>query len=123
MLKIGLFQNFKGADTVLIDGTPSDIEDLSKSLAEVVVSKAVAVHEVAAVAPRYPVALFAATASPGTRGLWWKCSSEEIETIQGKLGPLTQGGKGHQYFDLEGTNIQLMISVGEYGPNWWQENG
>ena len=123
MLRIGLLRNFKGADTVLIEGAPSDIETLSKSLAEVVFGKAVAVHEVAAVAPGHPVALFAATASPGTKGLWWKCSSEEIESIQEKLEPLTQDGKGHQYFDLEGSNIQLIISVGEYGPKWWQEHG
>lgn len=123
MLKIGLFPNFKGADTVLIDGAPSDIVALSTLLAQVVVDKPLAVHEIAAVAPRYPVTLFAATTSPGTRGYWWKCSSEEIETIQGKLEPLTEGGKGHQYFDLEGTNTQLMISVGEYGSKWWQEHG
>ena len=123
MIRIGLVSNLKGADTVLVEGSPSDIEALGRALSEVASGKPLPVHDTAAVAPRHPVRLFAASASPEAGAFWWKCSNEKIGTIKGKLEPLTIGGSGHKYFELEGTAVQLMVSVDEYGQEWWETNG
>jgi hypothetical protein len=123
MIRIGLFSNFKGADTVLVDGSPSDIEALGRSLSEVASGKPFPLHEAAVVAPGHTVRLVAASDLPEAGALWWKCSNEGIETIKGKLDPLAMGSSGHQYFELEDTAVQLMVSVGEYGQEWWKKNG
>ncbi|MES9927564.1 MAG: hypothetical protein ABW158_05570 [Candidatus Thiodiazotropha sp. 6PDIVS] len=123
MLRIGFFSNFKGADTVLIAGNSEDIQSLSRALAEVATGGMLPLHETANVSKKYPVTMFASTVSPGNRAYWWKCTDMEIDEINGMLDPLTRGENGHHYFNLEGTDVQLIVSVGEYSSNRWQEYG
>ncbi|MGV3582994.1 MAG: hypothetical protein ACO1N8_11895 [Methylophilus sp.] len=53
----------------------------------------------------------------------WLCSSIALPDIQTKLASLVLSSNGHQYFDLQGTDTQLIVSVCEYSDAWWQANG
>jgi hypothetical protein len=44
----------------------------------------------------------------------WLCGSTEAPEIVAKLKSLAAAGSGHQYFELYGSPVQLMVSVGEY---------
>jgi hypothetical protein len=120
--RLGLFQQFKGADTLLLSGSPADIADLSARLGEFVASDAPEwpVHSVAHTSPRNPAQLFASRFSqPHAAGFVWLCSSESVPAVQGKLQALASSVSGHQYFDLFGSSVQLVVSVGEYSESWW----
>jgi len=123
-LHLGLFQNFKGSDTLLLSGTPADISGLSVRLGEFVASGAAAwpIHQLARVSSRNSVGLFASRAPhPQATGHVWLCSPDSVPATQGKLQSLASSGSGHQYFDLLDASVQLMVSVGEYSESWWSD--
>lgn len=122
-MNLGFFADFKGRDAVLIDAEPVELADLADRLGRVAHSaeEVLPLHEMARVSKRHPVRLFASRAGcPEPGAFWWLCSPADIETIQGKLEPLAAGSRGHQFFDLIGTDTQLVVSVGEYGASWWE---
>lgn len=129
-LHLGFFPDFKWSDSVLLSGTTHDIENLSLALGKFVESKAqqFPIHNLASIAPRHYAHLFAQSATSNTHHsnqpqFSWLCASSSLPDIQGKLLALARSGNGHQYFDLDGSDTQLVVSVGEYNDNWWQENG
>jgi hypothetical protein len=129
-LRLGFFEDFKFADSVLLEGSAGDIELLASRLDAFASSQegTLAIHSFASVAPNHPVQLFASRIAryrqpQGAAQFSWLCSPEELPTILGKLEPLVASGQGHQYFNLVGSSAQLVISVGEYGPSWWQAHG
>jgi hypothetical protein len=131
-LQLGFFEDFKFGDSVLLEGSACDIEQLALHLGAFVPSQdsALAIHSIASVAPNHPVQLFvsrSAGSSPpqgeGVAKFSWLCSPEELPTILDMLQPLVASGSGHQYFNLIGSSAQLIVSVGEYGPSWWQAHG
>jgi len=129
-LQLGFFEDFKFKDSVLLEGSAGDIEQLAAYLDAFVSSQesVLAIHTFASVAPNHPAQLFvsrSARSSPprGASQFYWWCSPEELPTILGKLQPLVTSGSGHQYFNLMGSSAQLIVSVGEYGPSWWQAHG
>ncbi|GAB3357578.1 hypothetical protein GCM10027430_27020 [Lysobacter tyrosinilyticus] len=120
--QLGLFHLFKGADTLLLSGSPADIADLSARLGEFAASDAPdwPVHSIAHISARNPAQLFASRISqPQATGFVWLCSPESMPAVQGKLQALASSGSGHQYFDLFGSSVQLVVSVGEYSESWW----
>jgi hypothetical protein len=122
MLRLGLFHQFKGADTLLLTGTAHDIADLSHRLEEFAASPdfELPLHGFAQVSASHPAQLFACrTAQPPLSGFGWPCSPELLPSVQGKLHAVASSGNRHQYFDLIGSPIQLMVSVGEYADSWW----
>jgi hypothetical protein len=122
-IRLGKFDDFKSGDKVLLSGRGEDIHALSGLLAEFVASgdDSIAIHTKALVSPRHPVRLFA-VASSGVLvdGHAWLCTAESLPEISGKLGAL---GTGHHYFGLLRTNVELLVSVGEYDLAWWQAQG
>jgi hypothetical protein len=125
-LYLGLFQQFKGADTLLISGTPADISDLSDRLSDFAASGLTSwpVHGMAQVSVRNPAELFARrTPQPHATGHMWLCSPDSIPAIQDKLHALASSGLGHHYFDLLESPVQLLVSVGEYSESWWSSAG
>ena len=129
-LRLGFFEDFKFGDSVLLEGSAGDIEQLAARLGTFATSQedSLAIHSLASVAPNHPTQLFVSRSTHGssTRGtsqFSWLCSPEELPTILGKLQPLVMSGSGHQYFDLIRSSAQLIVSVGEYGPSWWQAHG
>ena len=129
-LHLGFFPDFKWSDSVLLTGTAQDIEELSLALGKFVESKEpqYPIHNLASIAPRHQAQLFAqrSTSEPHHSKppqFSWLCASSSLPDIQAKLLALAHSGNGHQYFDLESPDTQLIVSVGEYNDNWWQENG
>lgn len=129
-LHLGFFADFKWSDSVLLTGTPHDIESLSLALGKFVGSneQQFPIHNLASVAPRHQVQLFAhrvpqESLHSNPTQFSWLCASSSLSDIQAKLLALVHSNNGHQYFDLEGSGTQLIVSVGEYNDNWWQEHG
>jgi hypothetical protein len=129
-LWLGFFENFKSSDTVLVSGSANGMCDLAERLREFAASSAsvLPIHEFAEVAPSHRTKLFAArTSRPSLKGdeqsFCWLCSPSEVESIHGKLMALATGAPGHQYFYLEGANVQLVVSVGEYDALWARRDG
>lgn len=129
-MNIGYFQNFQGNDSVLLDCTEQEIEDISNQLGNSSINSGheLAVHELAVVSQQNPVQLFVlfSSAQPkqnknGT--FYWLCTDDELMNIKDKLKYLSSAGVGHQYFSLAGSSAQLIVSVGEYGESWWSQNG
>jgi len=122
-MQLGFFPDFKGRDSVLLEGTSKDVAFLSEQLGEFVSSNLsqFPVHALANVSQQHPARLFAIrSAAASAPGFCWLCPPTELSAIQGKLAALAESKVGHQYFDLAGSNAQLVVSVGEYGEVWWQ---
>ena len=125
-LHLGLFQQFKGSDTLLISGTPDDILHLSDRLGDFAASGAASwpVHGLARAPASNSAELFASREPyPHATGHVWVCSPDSVSAIRGKLQALASSGLGHHYFDLLDSPIQLMVSVGEYSESWWSSAG
>ena len=129
-LRLGFFPNFKGIDSVLLDGSISSVEDLASTLAVFTASEdqLLPIHSLATVAPHHPVQLFAVRSVPSAAGFnlpgfVWQFSAGESPAIQAKLHELARSASGHQYFNLAGSTAQLIISVGESGESWWRTHG
>jgi hypothetical protein len=125
-VNLGFFRDFKGADSVLLDGTSEDIALLSTRLGEFMVSTEplLAIHDIATVSSRHPVQLFASrSAHTSSPGFLWLCSPTDFDSIQGMLEPLANSRSGHQYFTLVNSPAHLVVSVGEYGDAWWRAHG
>lgn len=123
MLNIGFFEDFAGADSVLLTGSPEDIASLSSRLKQFLWSSEqhLPIHTQANVSVRRPVLLFASrTANVTADSFHWLVSLVEPEMLE----PLVTSGKpGHQYFELAQSKVQLVVSVGEYSEQWWQAHG
>jgi hypothetical protein len=119
-LQLGQFGNFKFGNKLLLCGDAADMSELAALLSGFVASGAseIALHPEAAISPSHPAKLFA-VASPDAAvdGHAWLCTAETLPEISGKLSSLTSG---HHYFELLASNVELLVSVGEYDLAWWQ---
>ena len=125
-LKLGFFPQFKGTDAVLLAGDLEGITELSNALGSFAVSSQnqLPIHGFASISHTHPVELYASRSNePGVLGFHWLCSPEVLPSIQGKLAALTVSGKGHHYFNLVASPVQLVVSVGEYSQSWWLAHG
>jgi hypothetical protein len=121
-LNLGFFPEFKGADSVLLAGDPSAIAELSNLLGSFVASSQseLPIHGFARVSPRHATQLYASRSEQPASMFRWLCSSASLPDIQGKLTALASSGKGHHYFSLVASPVQLIVSVGEYPHSWWR---
>jgi hypothetical protein len=123
-LHLGYFEDFKGADTVLLSCDPVEVLPLRGVLADVM-AKGVpfAIHDLAIVSVRHPARLVLCPAAAPSRGVGagfiWRLNHVEFATTDSRLEVLEQGRAAHVYFDLDGSDVQLMISVSEYDESWW----
>jgi hypothetical protein len=125
-LRLGYFSDFKGADTVLLEGTSDGIRRLCAQIKAFVASSEteLPIHSLSAVSAKHPVLLFASRSATGEGlGFRWLCSQKELNSIEGKLSALVASESGHQYFELVGSPTQFIVSVGEYGGEWWKNHG
>ncbi len=114
-----------GADSVLLHGTPPEINALVPRLYEFLASPLDEwpIHEHALVSSHRPVRLFASRFGMTSRsGYRWRCSPAELPSIQAALQALAVSGSGHTYFMLAGSTARLIVSAGEYPDTWWQAN-
>ena len=86
----------------------------------------ISLHDEAAVALNHPVKLFAARSLPRSQAATefiLLCADDAGLEVLGKIRPLIEVRHGHQYFDLGGDTVPLMISVNEYQDEWWENHG
>jgi hypothetical protein len=125
-LRLGYFSDFKGADTVLLEGTADGIRRLCSRIKEFAASSEteLSIHSLSAVSANHPVMLFASRSAAGQgSGYCWLCSQKELNSIEEKLSALVTLENRHQYFELVGSPAQLIVSIGEYGEKWWKDHG
>ncbi|MDD5367392.1 MAG: hypothetical protein PHR30_18820 [Gallionellaceae bacterium] len=129
-MRLGFFEHFQGGNTVLLEGLPSDIEQLVSTLGKLISSDepSFPIHSLASVGPEHAVQLFARCApiSPGDikpNQFVWHISSKDLPAVLAKLLELSRSPRGHQYFELFGSAAQLLVCVGEYGESWWSIHG
>jgi hypothetical protein len=124
-LRLGFFADFTDP-TLLVSGTAPAMIKLSHALEEFVGSgrAELPVHELASVSQKHPARLYV-TRAPAQRSdaFCWSCSEATFQEVREMLVTLANCETGHQYFDLVGASAGLVISVGEYGDQWWREHG
>ena len=130
MLRLGFFQDFKSENMVLLTGTKEDICALCDRIGIALSgsTNVLALHDLASVAPNNKAKLFvvlkpSSKARGNAKTFFWLCSKEAFPEVEDKLSALGNSKGGHHYFDLEGSNTKLMVSVGEYNDDWWQKHG
>ena len=113
--RLGFFDDFKGADTVLLAVTGQEAGELANQLQLFASSSRTSTEIVAEQIPGHEAKLVAVS-SPNaeTSGFRWLCGRSEIADIAAKLTALASAVNGHQYFDLLGSEVRLIIAVGEY---------
>jgi hypothetical protein len=123
-LRLGYFENFKGADTVLLSCDLVEAPLLRGVLADVM-AKGVpfAIHDLAVVTARNPARLVLCPAAAPFRGVGgefiWRLNHVEFASVDSKLEALEHVRAAHQYFDLDRSDVRLMVSIGEYDEAWW----
>lgn len=121
MLRLGLFDNFKGFDAVvLLDADAAGINALIDAVTSAAAEPQVPVElvDLCHTSVRNSVRLYISGAEshsgqalPGYR---LSVAGRRAADVQGMLRRLSIGS-GHQYFDLSPPTVQLMVSSGEYG--------
>ena len=115
-MHLGFFKDFKEADTVLLSASRGEVVALSRQLEAFAGSSAASLPIEATPIPGHPAQLVAIRESEASpKAFCWLCGPAEIRDISSKLNVLGRANPGHQYFDLVGSEAQLMVSVGEYG--------
>ncbi len=117
MRSLGFFKQFKGADTVLLSVSADEARNLAKELQYFAASNLAAMPIAANAVPGHETQLEAvrdARSAEGISAFRWLCGPTEVGDILAKLSSLESAPEGHQYFELLASEVQLMISVGEY---------
>lgn len=116
MLKAGVFDDFKGATTLLLWGDREGMEVLLASLSvlrdtrrEFAVESAEAGLTVCYAAERSQGSTLRMEGS----SLRWDCSGETVRLAAALVEPLLHGA-GHQFLDVDGSAEQVIIARDEY---------
>ena len=129
-IRVGFFDDFKGADTLSIAVDREGLQGLIAWLRGLVSSRRVAgLSECPGVSVQ-PRLLMSVVCGSGDVGLlrvaetefMWRRSEEGWLEIIEKLEQMAAGAC-HQYLDGPRDDVQAMASIGEYGDEWWQRHG
>jgi hypothetical protein len=117
VIQVGLFDQFKGAKTLLLWGDKAGMETLLRGISllqnrtteEFLLG---AGNAVLAICPK---------ASPASRShlaqqdgqLRWECSIDKLALAEDLIDPLLEG-PGHQFLDVSGLADQIIVSRDEY---------
>jgi hypothetical protein len=129
-IRVGFFEDFKGADTLLLDVDREGLKALIAWLQTATSSgRGIAISHCpgALVQSGLRVNLSRASADRGlvrTAGteFEWQRSEEGWAEVLDKLAAMDIGA-GHQYLEGPSDNVQVMASIGEYGDSWWRRHG
>ncbi len=119
-LRLGLFADFKGSDSLLLTGDAAALIRLLPELDAASLGGQFRIHEIAARLPTCSIELVAASQPVPAPAFTWLCDPTTVVSIRTDLQALTQCTSGHQYFDLADSKVQLIVSLGEYDSAWWQ---
>lgn len=129
-IRVGFFEDFKGADTLLIDVDAEGLALLTNWIGGVKTSRRGIALEECPDVTREPRVDVRACCVPDDRGLLrtaeklfvWERSEEGWTEIVDKLSAMLTGA-GHQHLDGPNDDVQVMASIGEYGDDWWRRHG
>jgi hypothetical protein len=127
-MNIGYFHGLKGYDAVLISCGQDELDGLRGVAREAVSSRLpVSITDYCFVSQTIPADLQLFAAATGVlvpslaNRFVWRIDSSLHSSLDGLLEGLV-GPTGHQYFDLDGRDTILVVSVGEYDDNWWHSH-
>jgi hypothetical protein len=129
-IRVGFFEDFKGADTLLIDIDRDGLLGLIAWLREVISSgRKAALSDCPGVTLQSTLRVDVFR-SPDDIGLVrvaqgalvWQRSEDGWTDVVEKLAAMELGAC-HQYLDGPRDDVQVVASIGEYGDNWWRRQG
>jgi hypothetical protein len=127
-VRVGYFEDFKGSNTLLLDGDVEGLDELARSLNALAVGEreVVAVHSLSPVSAQHQVELHAHRSerdvglSRTANGFQWRRSSDGWAAVVEQILAVKHQGRCHQYLDGPSDEVQVMVSSGEYGDPWPQ---
>jgi hypothetical protein len=128
VIRIGHFNNFKGADTLLIDVDAAGLAWLSEVIASVGgTGQAVRLDQCSEVAVAGGVEVTVERSpqdigltSTGRHQFVWRRSLAGWGEVADTLKVIQNAGTPcHQYLDGPADQLPVMASMGEYGESWW----
>lgn len=130
MIRVGFFRNFKGSDSVLIDADHKSMAALQRLFSRLASGSSPLDITAESDVIRYRnIALLAELSETNgrvretTTGLLkWSGTSAYWTDAEAKIVALCGVKAGHQYLVEEGA-VQVVVSLGEYGADWWAVNG
>jgi len=129
-IRIGFFEDFKGADTLLLDVDREGLDALIAWLQTATCSgrnTTISHCPGAAVQSGLQIDLSRApndvgiVRTTGTEFVWQRSEEGWTEVID-KLAAM-ESGACHQYLEGPSDGVQVMASIGEYGDSWWRRHG
>jgi len=129
-IRVGFFEDFKGADTLLLDVDREGLSTLIAWLQTTMSSgrkMAISHCPGAVVQSGLHVDLSCVTSETalvrisGTEFVW-QLSAEGWAEVIDKLAAM-ESEACHQYLEGPTDDVQVMASIGEYGDSWWQRYG
>lgn len=128
---LGYFEDFKSDNTLLLEGDVEGLEHLEQALRSLAIGevKSLAIHALEFVEAHQGVQLFAYLSardlgiSRNESGFQWPRTSEGWEETADKIAAVKDDGHGHHYLDATKDEFTVMVSSGEYGSQWWAQNG
>ena len=131
-IQVGRFDQFKGANTLLIEVDTGGLATLVRSFRALAerAQRRVEFHQLPGVISYGDIILIGEVTADdvGLRELRpgyliWRRSSDGWTDLTDKLAALEGVSSGHQYLDGPTDNIQAIAAIGEYGDQWWIEHG
>src|SRR6476646_119994 len=130
-VRAGFFRNFKSSDTLLLEGDNDGLSLLVKVFRTLAAPTTVPIalrdlpfidirhgFQVLMSCSQHDLGANFRTASV----IVWARSADGWEEVANKVAVLDEHHPGHQFVD-DLSNITVMISAGEYGDTWWQQQG
>lgn len=130
LVRLGFFEAFLGADTLLLDGDEEGFRLLVNRLRLLIRPDAapIALEALPVVKSSQQLRVSATrsgrdlgAAAVGEAAFTWQLTPAGWEDVAEKLETLTTSAQGHQYLDEIG-RITVMASRGEYGAEWWSKH-
>jgi hypothetical protein len=129
-IRVGFFEGFKGADTLLIDVDSEGLRGLIAWFREVMSSdRKIELSACPGINLQSGVRVEAVRSledagllRTAEREFLWQRSEDGWTDIVELLAAL-ETGAGHQYLRGPRDDVQAMASIGEYGDEWWDRHG
>jgi hypothetical protein len=121
-VRLGYFEDFKGDNTLLLDGDADGLGELARILGALAVGErhVVSVHSLPFVSAENQVELHAHRSprdigvSKTVDGFQWRRSPEGWAAVVEQILAVREQGRCHQYLDAPSDDVTVMVSSGEY---------
>jgi hypothetical protein len=130
-IRVGRFDQFKGADTLLIEVDTGGLATLIASLRALAegAQRRIEFNQLPGATSHSGTILIGELLADdvGLRErqhgeLIWRRSSDGWTDLADNLAALEGVSSGHQYLDGPADGIQVIVAIGEYGDQWWNEH-